>query len=226
MSQQHETYIVPLKIRCTKCQANNHSNAVAEPQWIEMQPPNLHEHFRRNLVVASVIVLCAVTLRSGALPALDEASDVILTAATDQSLLDDTLGKLSFVGAMFPESVLVFGEQPVLDLIIPSDGCTITHAWSEYAPYTAWQSDSVQVCALADGEVTGIAHGYDEERIVEVTGENNLTWLYGNIGRVSVSLGERVIAGKEIGQVLPGEDLVLEVRHHGRSINPATIFSK
>ena len=98
--------------------------------------------------------------------------------------------------------------------------------WSEHEPYTAWQSDSTQVYALVDGEVTGIIHGYDEERIVEVTGENNLTWLYGNIGHVSVSLGDSVCAGKEIGHILPGEDLLLEIRHNGKSIDPILSYAK
>jgi len=180
----------------------------------------------RNLSVAAALVLCAVTLRSGVLPELNKASDIVMTAVTDQSLLDEKLGKLSFVSAMFPEAILVFGDHASIDSVLPVEANSITHAWSEKKPYTAWQSDTVQVFATADGEVTGIFHGYGEEQIVEVTGSDNLTWLYGNIGHVAVSLGEEIIAGTEIGRIIPGKDVVLEIRENGRSINPIWIYGR
>ena len=226
MSQHQGTQNVCLQLKRREACSKGAHDESCKPQWIDEKTVGSKDHFLRNLSVASALVLCAVALRSGALPTLNEASDIVMTAATDQSLLDDKLGKLSFVSAMFPEAVLVFGDQTSLDSVLSVAASDITHAWSEHEPYTSWQSETVQVYAPADGEVTGIFHGNGEERIVEITGNNNLTWLYGNIGQVAVTLGEKINAGTEIGRVIPGGDIVLEIRENGRSINPMRIYGK
>ena len=176
--------------------------------------------FMKNLGIASALVLCAVTLRTGAIPALDPAADVVMTAATDHSLLDDQLGKLSFVSALFPEAVLVFGENAVPTLLNPTDTEQITHAWSEQEPYVAWSSSGGVVISSASGEVTGIYHGNGGERIVHVLNDNGLTCLYGNLEEVSVQTGDAVTVGQSIGKLPPDGNFVFEVRKNGISVDP------
>ncbi len=183
------------------------------------------EPFLRNLAVAAALVLCAVTLRTGAIPPVSNAADAVLTAATDRSLLDDQLGKLSFVSALFPEAVLVFGEQ-TQPLTQPVSGGTVVHAWSSAEPYTSWRTGSREVRAAASGEVIGVYHGNGAERLVQVSGEDGLSCLYGNLAEVAVQTGDRVLTGDVLGTLLQGADCVFEVRRDGISVDPARYLGR
>lgn len=223
MAQNSETRISAVRIR------QKHSEP--EPvQAVAVETPEKKffraDELMKNLGLASALVLCAVVLRTGALPSLDPAADVVLAAATDNSLLDDQLGKLSFVSALFPEAVLVFGENSLPTLALPADTEEVTHVWSEQEPYTAWRSDGGAITASVDGEVAGVYHGNGDEQIVKITSEDGLTCVYGNLESVSVRTGDAIDVGDTIGSLLPGEDFVFEVQRHGVSIDPSAILSR
>lgn len=178
------------------------------------------EALMKNLGVAAALVLCTVALRGGAVPGASGPVDAVLTAATDDSLLDDHLGKLSFVSSLFPEATLVFGESRQ-SLALPVSGGTVVHAWSQAEPYMAWRSHSSRVCAAGGGTVEGIYHGVDEERLVQVMGENGVSCVYGNLQEAFVETGDAVQAGDCLGTLMEGRDCVMEVRVDGVSVNPA-----
>lgn len=216
-AQRSETKVSVMHVR----KGHLSEECIKSSQWHGPAKKTRGEAFMKNLAVASALVLCALTLRTGVIPSLDSATDAVLTAATDQSLLDDRLGKLSFVSALFPEAVLVFGEDSMAELSVPVSGGVVVHAWSEAEPYTSWQTTNVQVTASTDGEVIGVYHGYGDERLVQIMGSNGVSCLYGNMDRVNVSTGDAVSAGDVIGTLIPGENFVFEVRRDGVSIDPA-----
>ena len=179
----------------------------------------------RNLATASALVLCAVALRQGALPGTSPAVDAVMTAMTDNTLLNDTLGRLSFVSSLFPEATLVFGEQTYLsELAMPVSGGTVIHAWSEAEPYTTWRSDARTVTSSLSGEVIGVYHGEGEELLVQVMADDGLSCLYGNLAEVSVTLGDAVQMGDALGTVMAGEDCLMELRRDGISIDPMAML--
>lgn len=182
------------------------------------------EHLMRNLATASALVLCAVALRQGALPGASMAVDAVMTAVTDNTLLDDSLGRLSFVSSLFPEATLVFGEQRYPELTMPVSGGAVVHAWSEAEPYMSWISDARTVSSSIAGEVIGVYHGEGEELLVQVMGDGGLSCLYGNLSEVSVVLGDAVLAGDALGTVMAGEDCVMELRRDGVSVDPAAML--
>lgn len=188
--------------------------------WKQPVKRPMGEELLKNLGVASALVLCAVALRGGAVPGASGAVDAVLTAATDDSLLDDHLGKLSFVSSLFPEATLVFGENRQ-SLCLPVSGGAVVHAWSEAEPYMAWRSQSPQVYAAGSGTVAGVYHGENEERLVQVVGENGVSCVYGNLQQAAVQMGDTVEAGDTLGTLLEGQDCVLEVRVDGVSVDPA-----
>lgn len=189
-------------------------------EWKEAARKRPGERLLSNMAVAAALLICAVALRSRALPELSPVADAVLTAATDDSLLDDQLGRLSFVSAMFPEAALVFGAMDdTLDM--PVSGGAVVHAWSVQEPWMAWRAGSRTITAAADGEVIGVYHGNGDERLVQVLGADGLACLYGNLGEVSVSAGDAVAAGDPIGTLMTGADAVFEVRRDGMSIDPA-----
>lgn len=184
------------------------------------------ENLLKNLGVAAAFVLCATALRTGAIPPLEPAADLVLAAATDNTLLDEQLGKLSFVSALFPEAVLVFGDESSDMLSLPVYVNQVTHAWSQQEPYMAWNSDGEAVTASADGEVVGVFHGNGDEQIVKIVGDNDITCIYGNLQEVYVQTGDFICLGDTIGSLLEGADRVIEVQRHGISIDPALYIAR
>lgn len=226
MPHIHETQITPLRVRTRRLAPEEAKEAPSAVEWSKVPKKCRGEAFLKNLAAASALVLCAVTLRTGAIPSLTDATDAVMTAATDESLLDDQLGKLSFVSALFPEAVLVFGENSGERLAMPVSGGVVVHAWSEAEPYMSWRTGSAEVTSAADGEVIGVYHGNGEERLVQVMGNDGLSCLYGNLAEVSVQTGDAVSAGDVLGVLMTGADCVFEVRQDGRSIDPALYFSR
>ena len=216
-----ETNVTSLRVRRGSLSSETQKAAQPQAAWQNPEPKHPGEGWLRNLGVAAALVLCAVTLRSGALPALNDTTDVILAAATDNSLLDDQLGKLSFVSTLFPEAVLVFGETKDETLCCPVNGGVVIHAWSEAEPYMTWRSSVDEVVSVSGGEVIGVYHGNGDERLVQVLGEDGLSFVYGNLAEVTVQAGDAVASGSLLGRLIPGEDCAFEVRRHGVSIDPA-----
>lgn len=223
-----ETKVKPLKMRISKqmiAAPIRETESTKAVDWPAPPKPRRGEALLKNLAVASALVLCAVTLRTGAIPTLSDATDVVLAAATDQSLLDDHLGKLSFVSTLFPEAVLVFGESSA-ELAMPVSGGVVVHTWSATEPYMSLRTSNSQVTAASAGEVIGVYHGNGDERLLQIMGYDGLACLYGNLEEIAVQTGDLVTAGSVIGEIAPGEDLVFEVRQDGVSIDPARFFEQ
>lgn len=192
--------------------------------WKEKTRKKPGEELLKNMAVAAALVLCAVALHSGAAPGMTDTTDAVLAAVSGDTLLDDHLGKLSFVSSIFPEATLVFGESTDESLVMPVSGGTVTHAWSAEEPYTCWSAAARDVCSAIDGEVLGVYHGEDEELLVQVMREDGLSCLYGNLATVAVSAGDAVKAGQTLGELLPEESCAFEVRRDGFSVDPATLM--
>lgn len=189
--------------------------------WYMPQKRRRGEELMKNLGVASALVLCAVTLKSGAVPSAASMTDAVIASVSDDTLLDDRLGKLSFVSTLFPEATLVFGERNDQLLSVPVSAGIVVHAWSEAEPYTTWRSAQQEVYASTAGVVMGVYHGENEERLVQLTNADGLSCLYGNLKDVNVQVGEEVNAGEMLGRLLPGQDCVLQVMSDGISVDPA-----
>ena len=224
MSEHSKTQMSSLQLR--RRTVPEQPAPVSTIEWHEVHKKRAGESLLRNLAVSAALVLCAVTLRSGTLPDIKESTDVILTAATGQSLLDEQLGKLSFVSTLFPEAVLVFGETNDEVMSQPVSSGTLIRGWTASEPYTSWQSADAEAIAAADGEVMGVYHGYGSEKLVEVLNNDGLTCLYGNLQDVYVQTGDQLKRGQTLGRMLQGESLVFEVRRNGISIDPAAFFDK
>lgn len=209
---------------CSVRKKNNLEKTV-DINWTEVPKRGRGERFAKNLAVSSALVLCAVTLRAGALPTMNNMTDVVLAAATDQSLLDEQLGKLSFVNALFPEAVLVFGEHQANDLILDISTDQVVHTWSAQEPYISCTVPDRQVYSPCSGEVIGVYHGNGEEHLVQIMSVDGVACLFGNLQDIHVKTGDYVQTSTLIGTLLPDASCVIEVRENGRSIDPAPYLS-
>lgn len=215
-----------VRTRRTLSPAEAPDEALKDVEWVQKEKKQKGEPLLKNMAVAASLVLCAAALRTGAIPPLTGTADAVMTAVTDDSLLNDQLGKLSFVSALFPEASLVFAAQQGAELAMPVSGGAVVHAWSEAEPYMAWRSGSRGVTAAADGEVVGVYHGNRGERLVQVLGSDGLSCLYGNLAATAVSVGDAVRAGDSLGDLLEGADAVFELRRDGVSIDPALFLQR
>ena len=192
------------------------------PQWQQPVKRSRLEELTKNMAVAAALLICVVALRNGALPGSDGLMEAVLTATTGDTLLDDQLGKLTFVSTLFPEATLVFGEAHTdADILMPVTGAEVVHAWSQREPYVMLETRRSDVRAAADGEVMSIAHGLDEERIVRIRHDDHTETLYGNLKNCHVSEGDQLCAGDVFAELLDGKPLAFELRVDGRSVDPA-----
>lgn len=195
-----------------------------EINWREAVQRKLGEELMKNLSVAAALVICVAALRSGALPQLSPATDAVLEAVSGDMLLDDQLGKLSFVSSLFPEATLVFGEQRQEALTLSVDAESIVHAWSEQEPYISWNSRSDAVCAVMSGEIMGVYHGNGEEILVHVMGDDGTLVVYGNLADCRNTTGDRIEQGDILGSLLSDKTCVLELRRDGYSVDPTNML--
>ena len=189
--------------------------------WYQPPKRSRWEELLKNMSVAATLVLCAVALKNDAVPGTETAVDAVLASVADDTLLDDRLGKLTFVSKMLPEATLVFGEGGQESLAMPVSGGVVVHAWSQQEPYMTWRSSTRDVQSAGDGVVMGIFHGEDEELLVQVMGDNGVECVYGNLAEVYVQPGETIAAGDAVGVLLIDQDCVFEVRVDGVSTDPA-----
>lgn len=176
----------------------------------------------RNLAVVGGLFLVVVAVRNSTLPEAQSVFSAIQASA--QMEWDESVGKLTFVNALLPESVrAVWQENPLTEVFAPVQG-EIVHAWSQNEPYLMIQSGVSNVRASADGEVMSIAHGLGEERIVRIRHDDGNETLYGNMQECYIEIGDRIAAGEMIGKLRKDQPLAFELRVQGRSVNPAELL--
>lgn len=175
------------------------------------------DQLARNLAVVGVLLVMVVAVRNAVGPDAQSVFGALQSSAGME--WDESVGKLSFVNALFPESIqAVWQDEADVAVFSPANG-DIVHAWTRKEPYIMIQSKLRDVRAAEDGEVMSIAHGPDEERIVRIRHDNCET-LYGNLQSVSLQEGDRVYAGDVFAQLMDGRDLSFELRVDGRSVDP------
>ena len=124
------------------------------------------ENLARNCAFAGILTLMVVSVRNAELP----TGQTVLTAVQQMidANWDSSLGKISFVSNLLPESMAVFFESDLqAELTAPCFGSVI-HAWSETEPYLGYNADNGSVYAVSAGQVMSVAHGLEEERVEQV----------------------------------------------------------
>ena len=185
--------------------------------------PKFADHLARNLALAGMLVLVVAAVRSAKLP----TGQTVLTAVQEmiETDWDESLGKISFVGSLLPDTVSVFFESPVdAEWVAPCMG-NIRHAWQEAEPYIGYEAKDRQVYAAAAGQVMSLAHGEGEELILRIRHDDGLETLYYGLASVNVREGDIVTADTCLGQAIPGQQVILSARRAGRDFNPSSLLS-
>ena len=188
------------------------------------EKPHFADRLSRNLALAGMLILSITAVRNAQLP----SGQTVLTAVQDiiEGNWDESLGKISFVSNLLPETVSVFFDAaPRADLTAPCFGGFVSHFWQEDEPYLGYTSEDRRVFSVAPGQVMSLAHGPGEEKILRVRQDDGLETLYYNLASVNVTEGARVNADTCLGETIPGAETVVEVRRAGRAIDPTGCFA-
>lgn len=176
------------------------------------------ERLIRNSAVACALLLTLMAVRNMDAPWSNRVTQSIRSAISMRIDWDETIGRLSFVRALMPDTALVFlnmGEQE--SLCAPVEG-TLTHAFSEEQPYLEYACDAeTPVCAAQAGTVSAVGCGASGDYIVLLEHEEGES-VYGYLSCAGVEVGQQVEKGAELGK--SGERLYFEWREEGKSVNP------
>lgn len=177
------------------------------------------EKLLRNTAIACALLLSILAVRNIDQPWSNAAVDGVEAALTMRIDLDQSLGKLSFVRSIMPESSLVFfnisGSAPAS----PVTG-EVQHAYTEAQPWTTYLCDSsAEVRAALAGTVSAVAQLESGDWAVLVDHGNGVETMYAYLGEPEVESGQAVTRGGRLG-ALNGERLYYEMRKDGASVDP------
>ena len=177
------------------------------------------EKLCQNAVIGALVLLCITAASTG-------TGGAALLTAVQSSLKqdwDESLGRLTFVSAMLPDTVQVFFSNNDELLSAPCSG-SVVHTWTEAEPYIGYGVYSRNVYPAMSGTVVGIGHGEDEEKIVRISHPNGLETVYYNLSTLEVAEGDEVSANTLLGSSIEGSAVYLEVRKDGIAIDPSAML--
>ena len=172
----------------------------------------------RNSAIACALLLGILALGNLRQPWAQKAAEGIERALTMHINLDDSIGELTFVRQIMPESALVFLNVSGNTALSMPCGGSLIHPYSALQPWLAFEAGNRPVSAADAGTVTAVsALSGDTQGILVDHGEGRET-LYANLSEVTVQSGDRVARGQRLGACEDG--LYFELRQGGESVDP------
>lgn len=177
----------------------------------------------RNSSIACAILLGILALGNINQPWAEKATAGIEQALTMHIDLDDSIGDLTFVREIMPESALVFlnisGDS---ELTAPVSG-EISHPWSNVQPWVMFNCASESpVYAANAGTVTAVSPLSDGRVGLLIDHGNGLESVYAYLQSVDVQSGDTVERGQQVG--VSEDSLYFEWRNAGESVDPTELM--
>ena len=167
------------------------------------------EKLIRNSAVACALLLTVMAIRNLDEPWSRQMTEGVRSALTMRLDWDHTLGRLSFVRALVPDTALVFLNLGEEALPRPAEG-EVLHPWSEAQPWLEFACNQGEAArCVFPGRVSAVGQGPGGDWVVQVEGDGG-SCLYGYLSGVSVSPGEAVTQGQALG--VCGERLYFDWR--------------
>ena len=182
------------------------------------------ERLLRNSAVACALMLGILAVRNLDVPWARAAMGGIEQALTMRIDLDESLGKLTFVRALMPESVLVFfdlSNQSAYER--PVDG-TLTQVYSQERPWLEFECpEGSEVKAAEAGEVLIVAELSNGDWGVMLDHGEGRETVYAYLSSPEVAVGDQVERGQRLG-ALSGEQAYFEARENGEPCDPTELL--
>ena len=177
------------------------------------------ERLLRNSAIACAVLLGVLALGNVRQPWAQKASEGVRRALTMRIDLDDSLGELTFVRGLMPESALVFMNVSGGNQLTRPVDAAVRHSWTALQPWTLFEGAGEDVKCAAAGTVTAVSALSSGGFGVLVDHGEGLESAYANLSEVSVQQGDSVNRSDRLGTC--GEGLYFELRQGGESIDPS-----
>ncbi len=180
---------------------------------------SFQERLLRNSFLACAVLLGILALGNIQQPWAVRASRGIEQALTMRVDLDKSLGQLSFVRSLMPESALVFFNLDAdSELHAPVQG-ELSHPYSDAQPWLMYDCEAgADVCAAADGTISAVSPLSDGSFGVLIDHGNGMESVTANLQSVELQAGDQVLRGGVIGSA--ASSVYFELRQGGESCDP------
>ena len=181
--------------------------------------PGFTDRLLRNSAIACAVLLGILALGNIRQPWAEKAAEGIERALTMHINLDDSIGELTFVRRLMPESALVFlNVAPGTAMSRPAEGA-LKHGWSAVQPWLLFEAQGAPAVAADSGTIAAISPMSGGGFGLLVDHGEGLESVYAGLDEVSVQTGDSVSRGQQLG--LCGDELYFELRQDGESADPS-----
>lgn len=181
------------------------------------------ERILRHTSIACALLLTVLALRSIDSPFTNRITGALNQAISMDLSLDQSLGQLSFVENIMPESALVFFHMKGSRAInSPVDG-QAAHAWSKEQPWIEYRTaDNAKVYALKGGTICAATQSTSGDWTVLIDHGDGSQTVYAYLAECSVTTAAKVAENSVIGTTGSGENarLYLEYRVDSQPRDP------
>lgn len=193
-------------------------------EWKSMPKPQVvrrrltrGERLLRNSAVACALLFAILSLRNIDQPWAQVASGSVERALTASIDLDETLGSLSFVRNLVPESALVFWNLNDEDRLKRPVAGQLLHDYTADQPWYEFRADAEEdVAAGKAGKLTRRAQTEAGDWVLEFTHDDGTSTVYAFVNRGTIEDGESVSAGEIIAQSGAQGGVYVEYRRDGQ----------
>lgn len=178
--------------------------------------PGFSDRLLRNSAIACALLLGVLALGNLRQPWAERAAEGIQRALTMHINLDDSLGELTFVKQLMPESALVFLNVSGSGEMTRPAGGAATHPWSALQPWMMFEGGDV--FAAGAGTVTAVSTLSEGKFGLLIDHGDGLESVYAGLDAALVQSGDAVSRGQQLGDCTEG--LYFELRQDGEPIDP------
>ena len=185
----------------------------------EKQKLTFGDRLLRNSALACALLLAILAMGNINQPWARSTSEAVERALTMHIDLDESIGSLSFVRNLMPESALVFlnlsGES---ELAVPVEG-EVSHAYSESQPWLMFSCTiGTDVVAAADGTVTAVSELSGGTTGILIDHGSGLESVSTYLAEACVQPGDAVRRNQKIGT--SESSIYFELRENELSVDP------
>lgn len=182
------------------------------------------ERLLRNSAVACALLLALLAAKNIDAPWSRAAVAGVERALTMRIDLDESLGRLSFVRELMPESVLVFFDvSSQNDFAKPVEG-TLVQSYGEERPWIEFECEpGAQVVAAKDGTVVAVTQLSGGGWGVMIDHGDGLETVSAYLKNPTVKSGQVVVRGDVLAESEAGR-LYFEARRNGEIFDPTNLM--
>lgn len=184
------------------------------------------ERLMRNTSIACALILAVMAMRAIDTPFTNRVTSALSGALSTDLNLDESVGKLSFVENLMPDSALVFFHMGGKNAPLEPVAGSVSHEWTKEQPWTEYITEnSAKIVSLIDGTVSAASPSTNGDWTVLITRTDGSQLVYAFLSDCAVRIGQTVSRGDIVGSAGTDEGarLYMEYRVDSEPVNPSAI---